>query len=516
MAANEPRLYPWDPNEVHHDEDSELQRALTESRLEHEASLASIEASVAPPQPPPPPPPPAPAPAPAEALPSSSPPSSSPPSSGPLPVLGGVLATLGNSVRSGLLGTAASAEAASAAGATPRTLVPYSIDQLRSSDAASPPAERPFIVMATVTNARGGGHGGSSGGATPTPRLRLGPFATRGEAEAAALACCPPVWEPEQPACSRCGHTFGLLRRRHHCRNCGGCVCATCCVTWPRASLPEQYFVDDTKRSNDGAGVRVCTACDGAVANFRVALLAGDVGAAQRYFDGGRANINLRRPFPQADGALLPVHCAAAGGSLAALRWLAVDNYCPLSGPDALSFGRPRKSVLRVAIEQSAVDVMQWLLCADAEAVPAHVGLPVPMPPDTGVASAALHRALLAALRDGWQQRTLTAMALEEAAHVAARASFDGTDADDSRDGAAAGGGRRGGAPAGAPVATPAGGADGADLSEDAECVVCFSAPRDCVLVPCGHAHTCMQCGAALVHCPMCRNSVERAVRLFT
>ena len=57
---------------------------------------------------------------------------------------------------------------------------------------------------------------------------------------------------------------------------------------------------------------------------------------------------------------------AAAGGSLAALRWLAVDNYCAISGPDALSLGRPRKSVLRVAIEQSAVDVMQWLLCAEA------------------------------------------------------------------------------------------------------------------------------------------------------
>lgn len=448
-----------------------------------------------------------------------SPPSSSPPASGPLPALGGVLATLGNSVRSGLLGTAASAEAAPAATPTPRTLVPYSIDQLRSSslgDAASPPAERPYIVMATVTNARGGGHGGSSSGVVaPTPRLRLGPFATRGEAEATALACCPPVWEPEQPACSRCGHTFGLLRRRHHCRNCGGCVCSTCCVTWPRASLPEQYFVDEHKRSNDGAGVRVCTACDGAVANFRAALLAGDVGAAYRAFDGGRANINLRRPFPQADGALLPVHCAAAGGSLAALRWLAVDNYCAISGPDALSLGRPRKSVLRVAIEQSAVDVMQWLLCAEAGAAPAHVGLPVPMPADTGVAGAALHRALLAALRDGWQQRSLTEMALEEAANVAARASFDGTDAD-SHGGAAAGGGRRGSAAAGAPVASPAGGGDGAELPEDAECVVCFSSPRDCVLVPCGHAHTCMQCGAALVHCPMCRNSVERAVRLFT
>ena len=52
-------------------------------------------------------------------------------------------------------------------------------------------------------------------------------------------------------------------------------------------------------------------------------------------------------------------------------------------------------------------------------------------------------------------------------------------------------------------------------LSEETECVICFAAARDCVLVPCGHAHTCMQCGGALASCPMCRSAVERAIRLY-
>ena len=153
-------------------------------------------------------------------------------------------------------------------------------------------------------------------------------------------------------------------------------------------------------------------------------MLTGDLTAAQAAFAGGRANVNLRQPFPQADGALLPVHCAAASASLSTLRWLAEELHCPVRGPQAclhprsrprlhprpyqhpracslqppirpcpavyhpqaLSFGRPRKSVLRIGIEHAATDVLQWLTCADD--APPHVGLPLPMPPDSGAAVA--------------------------------------------------------------------------------------------------------------------------------
>jgi FYVE/RhoGEF/PH domain-containing protein 5/6 len=40
----------------------------------------------------------------------------------------------------------------------------------------------------------------------------------------------PAVWVPDAKAesCMRCGGVFGWRRRRHHCRLCGRCVCASC------------------------------------------------------------------------------------------------------------------------------------------------------------------------------------------------------------------------------------------------------------------------------------------------
>ena len=169
-----------------------------------------------------------------------------------------------------------------------------------------------------------------------------------------------------------------------------------------------------------------------------------------------------------------------------------------MDGPAALSLGRPRKSVLRIGIEHAAVDVLQWLTCADD--APAHVGLPLAMPADSGSAVAALHRALHAALREGWQQRAVTQMALEEASAVVAAAAPTAAAA----------------AAASHALDLRGGGEGGRDaLSEASECVVCFAAARDCVLVPCGHAHVCMQCGGTLASCPMCRSPVERAIRLY-
>src|SRR5271156_4134147 len=40
----------------------------------------------------------------------------------------------------------------------------------------------------------------------------------------------PAIWIPDgkTSSCMRCGRTFGWRRRRHHCRLCGRCVCASC------------------------------------------------------------------------------------------------------------------------------------------------------------------------------------------------------------------------------------------------------------------------------------------------
>ena len=70
-------------------------------------------------------------------------------------------------------------------------------------------------------------------------------------------------------------------------------------------------------------------------------------------------------------------------------------------------------------------------------------------------------------------------------------------------------------AAAAATAAAAAAAAAAERLSEETEGVICFAAARDCVLVPCGHAYTCMQCGGALASCPMCRAAVERAIRLY-
>ena len=40
----------------------------------------------------------------------------------------------------------------------------------------------------------------------------------------------PAIWIPDEKtsSCMRCGRSFGWRRRRHHCRLCGRCVCASC------------------------------------------------------------------------------------------------------------------------------------------------------------------------------------------------------------------------------------------------------------------------------------------------
>jgi len=41
----------------------------------------------------------------------------------------------------------------------------------------------------------------------------------------------PPIWVPDELAsvCTACFSQFTLIRRRHHCRNCGGIYCNNCC-----------------------------------------------------------------------------------------------------------------------------------------------------------------------------------------------------------------------------------------------------------------------------------------------
>lgn len=64
------------------------------------------------------------------------------------------------------------------------------------------------------------------------------------------------AWEEDMEHCGVCRNTFGALLRRHHCRICGRCVCATCSPS--SVVLPNQ--------TNNGFGAntqRACTPCVG-------------------------------------------------------------------------------------------------------------------------------------------------------------------------------------------------------------------------------------------------------------
>ncbi|TCD62196.1 hypothetical protein EIP91_007229 [Steccherinum ochraceum] len=65
----------------------------------------------------------------------------------------------------------------------------------------------------------------------------------------------PAIWIPDgrTESCMRCGRTFGWRRRRHHCRLCGRCICATC--------SEKTFFILDPDAKNQHRAARACNAC---------------------------------------------------------------------------------------------------------------------------------------------------------------------------------------------------------------------------------------------------------------
>ncbi|KAI0066576.1 hypothetical protein BV25DRAFT_1849149 [Artomyces pyxidatus] len=65
----------------------------------------------------------------------------------------------------------------------------------------------------------------------------------------------PAVWIPDgkTESCMRCGRTFGWRRRRHHCRLCGRCVCASCSGS--------TFFIADPNGKESSKSARACNAC---------------------------------------------------------------------------------------------------------------------------------------------------------------------------------------------------------------------------------------------------------------
>ena len=128
--------------------------------------------------------------------------------------------------------------------AEPRTLVPSAI-----TESTAEPGKFNVLVNSADLSRSGKPR------TTAPPRLLLGPYDSREAAEAAAAAAVPPVWV-EGDTCARCVCGFGVLRRRHHCRNCGATSCDRCSLSWPRGSLPEAYLgATPTEKAAEGTGV---------------------------------------------------------------------------------------------------------------------------------------------------------------------------------------------------------------------------------------------------------------------
>ena len=172
---------------------------------------------------------------------------------------------------------------------------------------------------------------------------------------------------------------------------------------------------------------------------------------------------------------------------------------------------------------------MQWLVTADD--APPHCGLPTAMPLDSGCAPRIVHRALEAALQDGYRQRQLLQLTIESAV-AQQRASSGGPGSADapplppavqrvtSREARAnrlyPSAASTDEEPAAASSSSAGdGGGSGGKNEQDDECVVCLAAPRECVFLECRHACVCEQCGGTLAHCPLCRAPIERLVRMF-
>ena len=62
---------------------------------------------------------------------------------------------------------------------------------------------------------------------------------------------------------------------------------------------------------------------------------------------------------------------------------------------------------------------------------------------------------------------------------------------------------------------TPLPSAESKAEKKASECVVCMDAPRNALLLPCGHVHTCMDCVSQFQRraCPVCRAPIQRVIR---
>ena len=171
----------------------------------------------------------------------------------------------------------------------------------------------------------------------------------------------------ENHFCFSCSAQFSVFKRAAHCRNCGVCVCTNCTASWNKVCIPETYNIKGETT------IKVCKSCDSLSKIFRRSLLESNYEDAITVYNTG--NINLRCPFManKSCEAMLPIHCAAEGGSLEILQWLVEVHFCPLKRirtsnrnksqhTDELITTSKGRSVLEIAMANQNVDILRYLV----------------------------------------------------------------------------------------------------------------------------------------------------------
>lgn len=348
--------------------------------------------------------------------------------------------------------------------------------------------------------------------------LKAFSFQTEHEARESAYANAPAKMMPfdEHPFCFLCSTQFSVFKRAAHCRNCGVCICSNCSVGWNKMCIPETYNIKAE------ASIKVCNSCGSLSKLFRRALLDANYEDALRVYNTG--NVNLRCPFTTNKGgeSMLPVHCAAEGGSLDLLEWLVEVHYCPLKRirtgnrnktqhADELITTSKGKSVVEIAMANKSVESLRYLVCEKSigfdgirdlnvalNALEAVLKSPYmnhsndvddnPMTPIQRANSMAPPTPELTRIGNGLP--TFAISGIDEF-----------SDSDDS---------------------SPINVGFGIDSDDDESvattvhdaCIICYANSIDCVITPCGHQICCLQCSKNMKSCPVCNVSCK-FIRIF-
>lgn len=373
--------------------------------------------------------------------------------------------------------------------------------------------------------------------------LKAFSFPTENEARESAYANAPPRMLPftENSICQICSKSFSFLTRPCHCRNCGICICNSCVVPWSKQCIPDTYHIKNEKT------VRVCKSCNTLSTMFKKALLDAKFDDAITIYNTG--NINLRCPFPIRHGEemMLPIHCAAMGGSLDLFIWLAETHFCPIKRirtgnknksyrADELITTSKGRSVINIALAIQHVDMLRYLVNEK--------GANFSGVKDLNVVLNALTAVLKADNREiiGVDQSFEDDVHSDESIHVDNRITIPNQSVlrsplqrslrlpkhnfrqpVNSKIG--------NGLPSFS-ISDPGDDySDDEDISpqntfEDSDddqsvattvhdaCIICYENSIDCVITPCGHQICCLRCSKSLSNCPVC-NVDCKCIRIF-